>query len=206
VLLRSSASRPSAIAPAWHTAILAAVFAASGLFARTGAPATQTGTALAQAAVAAMLFLFTAAGMRLRGHSPKELVGSLSPRELVPGALTAAALLGLWLLLGDSAQQGPRSFAERALWLPVSAIVACSEELVFRGYLQRQFESFGAGFWISALAQAALFAAAHANQGWAALYAGICGLAFACLVRVRGGLAAAAFAHFALDASASLWP
>lgn len=203
MLPRSSATL--AIAPAWHTGILVLVFAASGFFATTGAPASQAATALAQAAIAAMLAAYVAAGMYLRGHPLRELIGRFQGVDLLWAGLTAALLLGLWLALGpSSAASGPRTLSERALWIAVSAVVAFGEELVFRGYLQRQFEALGLGFWLAAVAQAALFAAAHA--GPAALYAGVCGLALALLARARGGLCAATAAHFALDACASFWP
>ncbi|HEX4383802.1 MAG TPA: CPBP family glutamic-type intramembrane protease [Myxococcales bacterium] len=204
MLPRPSASQPAAIAPAWHTASLVIVFAASGFFAQTGAPATQAGTALAQAAIAAMLALYVAAGMRLRGHRLHELFGRARRWDPLIGLCIAALLLGLWLLLPQTSAVPPSTLAERALWLPVAAVVASSEELVFRGYFQRQFDAWGAGFWLAALAQAAIFAAAHAHQ--AALYAGVCGLAFACLTRARGGLLAAVAGHFALDACATFWP
>ena len=182
-----------------------AVFAASGFFPRTGAPASQAGTALAQGAVAVMLFCYVAAGMRLRGHRVAELWGRFDRLDLLWGLLAAAGMLALWLLLMPGQAPLPsRTLAWRALWLLVAAVVACSEELVFRGYLQRQFS--GAGFWLAAIFQAALFGAAHASQGAsAAVGVGCCGLALACLVRARGGLAAAAVAHFALDACAAFW-
>ena len=150
-----------------------------------------------------MLVAYVAAGMRLRGHGLGELWGRISPLDPLWGLLTAAAMLALWLLLMPDQPAAPRT--DRALWLLVAAVVAVCEELVFRGYLQRQFSSFG--FWPAALAQAVVFASAHANQGFAAATGvGCCGLALACLVRARGGLAAAVVAHFALDACAAFWP
>jgi membrane protease YdiL (CAAX protease family) len=207
VLPRSSATdrlpRTLAIAPWWHTAPLVLVFAASGFFHETGAPASPAGAALAQGGIAIMLVCYVAAGMRLRGHHLAELWGRFDRLDPLWGLLAAALMLALWLLLMPA--QAPLPPRSRALWLLVSVVVACSEELVFRGYLQRQFSS-RAGFWPAAFAQAALFGAAHANQGLAAAFGvSCCGLALACLVRARGGLAAAVVAHFALDACAAFW-
>lgn len=191
------------------------MIAAAGFGPSSAAPETQARAALALVAIEVSLASYVHGGLRLRGHRLRELFGQARRGDLLFGLIAAAALLALSILVqrlfpGAAAESTlrllPRAAAERALWLLVAAVVACSEELVFRGYLQRQLEAWGAGFVGSALAQAAIFAAAHANQGApAAVGIGVSGLLLAFLARWRRGLSAAIFAHFLVDACATFW-
>ncbi len=209
-------TRVAALAPAWHTLLLILVLLAAGLLPASGAPATQASAVLALVVVQVVLSSYVLAGLWLRGHRWRELLGPAAPFDLAVGLGAAAALLALWLLaqhllagrlLDATLVALPRTLPQRATWLLVAVVVAGGEEFVFRGYLQRQLEAAGLGFTVAALGQAVVFGVAHANQGTLpAIGVGLCGLALALVARARGGLAAPLVAHFALDACATFWP
>jgi hypothetical protein len=59
----------------------------------------------------------------------------------------------------------PHGGAEIALWLALSVTAGICEEVIFRGYLQRQFIVFTKSVPAGILLSAAAFGAAHAYQG-----------------------------------------
>jgi uncharacterized protein len=59
----------------------------------------------------------------------------------------------------------PRGVAEVTLWVMMSMTSGFCEELVFRGYLQRQFLALTGSAALAVLAQAVLFGACHWYQG-----------------------------------------
>jgi CAAX protease family protein len=59
----------------------------------------------------------------------------------------------------------PRGAVESILWVMMSLTAGFCEELVFRGYLQRQFLSLRGSTALALLAQGVVFGAAHAYQG-----------------------------------------
>ena len=59
----------------------------------------------------------------------------------------------------------PQRVLEIVLWIGVSISAGFCEELVFRGYFQRQFETFTRSRWIALFLQAVLFGIAHGYQG-----------------------------------------
>jgi membrane protease YdiL (CAAX protease family) len=86
--------------------------------------------------------------------------------------------------------------AERVLWVVVACSAGFAEELVFRGYLQRQFAAWSGSRIVGVLAQALLFGAAHSYQGWrSTLVITFYGLLFGILAEVRGSLIPGMAAH-----------
>jgi hypothetical protein len=90
----------------------------------------------------------------------------------------------------------PRSAMEIFLWIAVSISAGICEELVFRGYLQRQFEAFTHSRWIALILQAALFGISHGYQGVEACmkivaFGGLFGL----IALYRGSLRPGMMAH-----------
>ena len=59
----------------------------------------------------------------------------------------------------------PRGAVEIILWVMMSLTAGFCEELVFRGYLQRQFLTLTGSTVLALLAQGVVFGAAHAYQG-----------------------------------------
>jgi hypothetical protein len=60
----------------------------------------------------------------------------------------------------------PIGWLEVSVWIMVSVTAGIVEELVFRGYLQRQLAALSGRISIAVLGQAAVFGLMHAYQGW----------------------------------------
>jgi len=82
-------------------------------------------------------------------------------------------------------------------WILLSLLAGCCEEIVFRGYLQRQFVTLMRGGLVGAVLLSALcFGAAHAYQGARGMFLiGIYGVLFSLLALVRGSLRPGMIAH-----------
>jgi uncharacterized protein len=114
------------------------------------------------------------------------------------GAITIQHLLGH--SIGRPAFLLPVGPGESMLWVVVSILAGCCEEIVFRGYLQRQFWAITGSLSLGLILQAIIFALAHAYQGWfAAVLTGVYGLAFGALAAWRRTIRPGAFAHCLID-------
>ncbi len=60
----------------------------------------------------------------------------------------------------------PQGLLEVALWLVLSASAGFCEEVVFRGYFQKQFQALTGSAAVAVLAQAVVFGVGHAYQGF----------------------------------------
>lgn len=99
----------------------------------------------------------------------------------------------------------PRTPFEAALWVALSIIASVAEELVYRGYLQRQFHSFFQSWPLAILLQAIVFGLAHVYQGWsAATLTAMYGLAFGSVAAWRKTIIPGIIAHSAIDIIAGL--
>jgi membrane protease YdiL (CAAX protease family) len=78
-----------------------------------------------------------------------------------------------WLLGASAAKTVdsllPQSPTEILLWVFVCLTAGFCEEIAFRGYLQKQLQSFGWGIAFAVIAQGVIFGIAHAYQGWHAV-------------------------------------
>jgi len=230
--LAASETRPvaaiSALAPPWHTRALVAlmllVAAAGTALGHDAAPLTQGSplatTYLPLALVNLGLLLYTcriglernifADVFSQRPHdAPRALVV-----ELAWGAGVALALMGTektlqWVLgLPESVAAHallPHTVAEKLAWTLVAALVGFSEEVVYRGYLQRQLSALSGWLPFGVVAQALLFGIAHGEQGsWAvARFAGY-GLGLGWLAAARKSLLPCVLGHVAVDMLAGL--
>lgn len=101
---------------------------------------------------------------------------------------------------GQTAFLLPHSTTEMVLWVAVSVVSAVGEELVYRGYLQKQFWALTGNLPLAILLQAAVFAAIHVYQGpFAAGVIVFYGAMFGLLAAWRGSLIAGMLAHAAID-------
>jgi hypothetical protein len=82
------------------------------------------------------------------------------------------------------------------LWVGVSVSAGICEEIVYRGYLQRQFLALSRNFVIAILAQALIFGIGHAYQGAKQVVViTVLGLLFALLASWRKSLRPGIISH-----------
>lgn len=187
--------RPAPVSPWWHTGLLAGIFlwlAVSGAFFQRQAsapgefmqPQHRQVLPVYLSIIAMQWVLFAAVwkgGLARTGTRLVELIGGSWTRArdvLGDGGIA----LSLWVVLalfrmmwghlsgpGETAAPMqalmPRSAAEILLWVGVSLSAGFCEELVFRGYFQRQFEVLAGSRWIALALQAVLFGVSHGYQG-----------------------------------------
>lgn len=94
----------------------------------------------------------------------------------------------------------PRSAWDATLGVLLVAVVACTEECVFRGYLLTRLEALTRSFPVAVVLSSVLFSIGHAYQGATGMVAiGIFGAVCSVLFRWRGNLTAAIALHFVHD-------
>ena len=187
------------------------------LQARKSLPATERSRLplyLALIAVEFSLVWFVAIGIHARGYKLVDLLGQRwrnSVRaftDLLWAVGTAAVLrfLGpfLYQLFGRWASTTgfllPKTWSESAIWIAVSITAGVCEEIVYRGYLQRQLWSFTKSLPAALLLQAVIFGLGHIYQGWKpALVTAIYGLVFGLVAAWRRSIIPSAIAHAAVD-------
>jgi membrane protease YdiL (CAAX protease family) len=106
--------------------------------------------------------------------------------------LMAGAAGVLWLLGAPSARSSlllPQSALEFVVWICVSATAGICEEMIYRGYLQRQLHALSGNLGVAVLAQAVLFSLGHVDQGWNKVFAtGVMGVLWGALAAWRRNL------------------
>lgn len=100
----------------------------------------------------------------------------------------------------------PATASEIAAWILVCAIAGFAEEIVFRGYFQRQFTAWGRGaLWAGVVFSAVVFGFGHGYQGGRQMVLlSIFGALFSLLAIVRRSLRAGMIAHAWQDIFAGL--
>ena len=162
--------------------------------------------------------VFVYKGMRERGRSIREFFG---PAPFKPGRLLADAgcgvlaialvyigSLGIDLLVPERAglsnnpilSATPDGLAASLVWIGLSLSAGICEEIVFRGYLQRQLATLTGKIGLAILIQAAVFAVGHAYEGPAAvLHIVLHGLVLGVLAHWRGNIRAGIVQHAGWD-------
>lgn len=182
------------VAPRWHTILLIALFLAlalGGAFFQYQArsqpgnlqqhPSNLSPLYISLIAMEWGLFLYVGrGGLRRSGTTMRALIGGQwsNLRDVGVDASFALGLWGVWMIVERAWDRWlgaghavpiqvylPRRAIEILLWLGVSISAGICEEVVFRGYFQRQFEVFARSKWIALFLQAALFGIAHGYQG-----------------------------------------
>ncbi|MGC2110737.1 MAG: CPBP family intramembrane glutamic endopeptidase [Candidatus Korobacteraceae bacterium] len=221
-------SSPKLIAPRWHTALLVALFLTltlSGAFFQREAHAQPRGllehphVVPLYCSLIAMewgLFYFVwKGGLRRSGTKLRELIGGRwqSPRDVAVDASLAVGLWTVWMIVEKVCDRWfgpahaasiqtflPRRADEILLWVGVSISAGICEEVVFRGYFQRQFAAFTGSRWIALFLQAALFGISHGYQGLeACVKIAIFGALYGLLALWRGSLRPGMIAHSGSD-------
>ena len=221
----------NAIAPVWHTAcvlLLLCSLVALGLFALGGDRINHAyNRALIYALTMAIEWLivaFIALGARWKGASLRSLTGNNSPTlrsiardlGLAIAYLIAANIVlgGIGAILGHFIHNTPNAAIknflphtalEIALWLLLSLTAGICEELIFRGYLQRQFIIWTGNAAAGIALQGFLFGVAHAYQGLTQIIViAFYGCMFGLLAHWRKSLRPGMAAHFIQDAVGGL--
>jgi len=107
----------------------------------------------------------------------------------------------VWLLGADSARSPwdsllPQSALEFVVWIGVCATAGICEEMIYRGYLQRQLHALSGNLGVAIVGQAALFGLGHADQGWNHVFAiGVMGLLWGALAAWRRNLRVNMLSH-----------
>ncbi len=177
--------RPQPIASRRHTATVVLIFAGLGIAGsvvnRSGTleAASPTGQQTLQMYLSALLIEWASVYYVWRGIRRHARLGSLIGgrwNRISDVALDIALAACVWLLwLGvqawlpastnDVSRLLPRDFLQAAAWIPVAVSAGICEEIVFRGYLQRQFYAFTGSLPAAIGAQALIFAFAHFYEG-----------------------------------------
>jgi membrane protease YdiL (CAAX protease family) len=169
-----------------------------------------------------LLFVwFIRVGIRARGGRLFDLIGRRwagfldIARDIILALLFVLTLRACSTLLSPLLDQSsantafllPQGPAESLLWIAVSVTAGVCEELVYRGYLQRQLWALTGRLPLALGLQAMIFALGHAYQGWqAAVITGVYGLAFGLLAAWRKSIIPGAMAHALVDIIGGLFP
>jgi membrane protease YdiL (CAAX protease family) len=248
----------TAIAPAWHTAVLVASIVAFSIhgasrFSAAHAEINRLATYSFTAAMEALLLAWVLFGLRLKKVPLRLLLGArsmslhsiaqdlyfavvfwiislmvlgslsmvwsrtgsaLAHRSATTNAAGQAGKAGQSLASDPSQletlralkQLAPANGREIAAWMLLCMMVGFTEEIVFRGYLQRQFIGWARGSvgW-GVLASAVVFGSGHAYEGARGMVLITAfGVLFSLLALYRRSLRAGIFAHAWHDLIAGL--
>jgi uncharacterized protein len=218
--------------PYWHTALLVLVLALFSLGNAKASQAVHSGQDHVRIYLATMAYewLLTAYvwwGLRRSGVTLRELIGGrwhgvgdffldiVIALGVWLGALTMIALAALAMGMNHTgnlheAQQqigflAPRGTMEVFLWICLSATAGFCEEVLFRGYFQRQFTRLLRCRWSALVVVSILFGLGHGYEGpqRMALIA-ILGFAFGLMSLLRKSLRPAMMAHTMQDTISGL--
>jgi membrane protease YdiL (CAAX protease family) len=211
----------SLIAPVWHTIVVVLIllgFSALGARSHSAFGARVHGRILGYVTAAAFEWLllgFVWLGLRLRARTLGSLLGhrwSTWGRFFSDLGLAVLFLLGANIVLGILAfllkakptqalrSLFPRNAAEVTAYLLLSLTAGICEELICRGYLQRQFTALTRSTLAGVLLQGIVFGAAHGYQGarYMAMIS-VYGCLFGALAHWRRSLLPGMTAHFFQD-------
>jgi membrane protease YdiL (CAAX protease family) len=216
-----------AVASPWHTAIVLLLLTGiSFAGARSGSLPGVSAYGRAGGYLVVILFEWLTAafiwyGVSRRGIRMAELVGGrwARPADVLRDLGIGIAFLiicgiglvnGLGYLLRVVENQAilqmlPRTTTEVILWCLMSLTAGFCEELIFRGYLQRQFSALTRSAMGGIVLQGIAFGAGHGYQGWKfMLIIAIFGTTFSLLAQWRRSLRPGMIAHFVQDAMGGL--
>ena len=180
------------VIPYWHTAALVLVLGALSLGNVKSGHGAHSGASHMRIYLVTIAYewLFTAYvwwGVRRSGGTMRELIGGRWQRVedfLLDIAISCGAWIGSLLVLAvvalglgmghsdnlaDAQKQigflAPQTGFEVFLWICLSATAGFCEEVLFRGYLQRQFTRLLRNRWIALVAASIIFGLGHGYEG-----------------------------------------
>jgi uncharacterized protein len=211
-----------AVAPAWHTVLLVLIMLGlSGLSAYSqGLPSlghtrNQIARYVTSIVMEWLILGFIWFGLRLRKQHMRILLGEnwggtrqilrdlgIAVLFLVASNLILSLLSQLLNAAPNAAIRNllPHTPAEIAVYALLTVTAGICEEMIFRGYLQRQFSVFFRSAAAGVVAQAIMFGASHGYQGPKfMLIIVVYGVLFGLLVQSRRSLRPGMIAHFLQD-------
>ena len=160
-------------------------------------------------------------GLSRTGTKLSELIGGrwANAKEVLVDAGLAVGLWAIWIVvkrvmdrsLGPAHAASietllPQQVVEIVLWIALSISAGICEELVFRGYLQRQFHAYTHSRWVALFLQAMLFGISHGYQGTdACVKIAVFGLLYGSLALWRRSLRPGMMAHAGSDIVSGLF-
>ena len=216
------------LAPAWHTHVLVgsmlAVTAAGVALPQVAPPSRAAASPLAATYLTLALVNLGLLGFVCRVGLERNILARLFSQrrsgahgllvDVAWGAALALAIVGAenlaqWLLgLPESLAAHalmPHSASEKLAWVFLGALIGISEELVYRGYLQRQLAGLSGWLPFGVVAQALLFGIAHGEQGgWAVARFAVYALGLGWVAAARQSLLPCVLGHVAIDLLAGI--
>lgn len=216
------------IAAPWHTFSILLIFAYFGFRASLPSSTVAPGSAQPNAAHDAVLlkyFLLILSewgmaywawvGVHWRGGNLRDLTGGrwTNWRSVATDVAIAIPFWVVWELTAwlvhravervpaaTASYQPPSGVAEVALWILLSISAGIGEEIVFRGYLQKQFQAATGSIAAAVILQGAIFGLAHSYQGWKqVIVIAALGILYGTLAAWRRNLRANMLAHLWSD-------
>jgi membrane protease YdiL (CAAX protease family) len=220
------------VIPYWHTVALLLVLGALSLGNVKSGHGSHSGASHIRIYLVTIGYewLFTAYvwwGVRRSGGTMRELIGGRWQRVedfLLDIAISCGAWIGTLLVLAvvalslgmgqsnnlaDAQKQigflAPQTALEVFLWICLSATAGFCEEVLFRGYLQRQFTRLLRNRWIALVAASILFGLGHGYEGSQRMVLiAMLGFSFGVLSLLRKSLRPAMMAHTLQDTISGL--
>jgi CAAX protease family protein len=218
------------VAPLWHTILFLLILFANSYFTAKSLPRMASGASPKQRAFEyiftigweLVLLLIVWFGIRLRGVTLRELIGGRWKRVedfLLDVAIGGAGVIGAYLVVVAASfalgllnpahlaenkkladMLAPGSVKLLCLFFVLSGVAGVIEEVLFRGYLQKQFAALTGKMYLGVIVQAAVFGLGHGYQGWQRMSIIFClGLFFAGLALLRKSLRPGMMAHAMFD-------
>lgn len=223
---------PGSVAPWWHTVVfLLLMIGSSAMGAKRIEHLTHVQRILEYLITIVMqwlVLLYIVWGLRLgRRTTLRELVGgrwktpedflidiaiAIGFRVASLGILAVLALAFGGLHIGSASELKsrlevlyPDGLAEQLVFQLLCLTAGFCEEVMYRGYLQRQFTGMLKSVWLAIALQAIIFGASHAYQSLQGmLFVGVLGFLFGVLAHWRRSLRPGMIAHFSQDSLAGL--
>jgi membrane protease YdiL (CAAX protease family) len=226
----SSAPQDRSIAPVWHTLLLVLIMLGisalgSNQERHTLSHSARVGMYLLTMGVEWLTVAFAIWGIRKQNRiTVRELIGGKWERPedvLLDMAIAAGFLIVSFLVLGGLAIAlglnkhpadlqklsflAPRGALEIVLWILVSSTAGFCEEVMYRGYLQRQLTAWTNLVWVAIIGQGLIFGGSHAYEGGKRmLLIAVFGMMFGVLAFIRKSLRPGMMTHAAYDIIAGL--
>lgn len=220
----TAGQRLTPVAPYWHTALVVLLMLGVGIMSALAFKQRVEHADPLSLYVPTMIWLWglslvTYAGIRLRGHRARDIVGARW-RSVDDALMDVAIAAGFWIaamfvLVGFSyalmrlsgmpapttvpselRALTPRGVPGMLMWIGLSVSAGICEEFVFRGYLQRQFGALTRNAALGILLPAAVFTVGHLYEGTQrAITIGVYGVMFGALAHFRRSLVPGMIAH-----------